>query len=133
MPKTFKMLVEAEEVALGHVMNTLHRTPGVVKVDLLLGDTPTAKRAAGSMNGHELKKPRKPRYEGETSGADRLIQLLKKGPSNTTALKKAFEKDGRSPDSVSSLIYAAKNDGILQTGEDGYTLTKKGRDRARYV
>jgi len=144
MPKLFTCLVAIEEVALGHVMNLLHRTPGVARVDLLMGDTPHAKahakangHANGELNGED-KKPHantgKKRPHFDVTGADFLIGMLaKKHPLDTPAIKKAFEKAGRQPGSTASLLYTGKKDGILQVGEGGYSLTKKGRDKARYV
>lgn len=145
MPKLFNVLVGIEEIALGRVMRILNNTPGVAKVDLLMdsksgspnGDksasahTNSANGANGHANGEE--KPRKPRFQGEVSGADRLIQLLKRKPMKNSILAKEFEKEGRAPGSVASLLHLAKKGGLVESKEDGYHLTKRGRDKARYV
>lgn len=137
MPQLFPILIRVEEVALGKVMRTLHNTPGVAKVDLLLGDTKSAANGNGHLNGHANgeDKPKKKRFVAEdgTTGADRLIQLLKKKPHKVTGIKAAFEKEGRAPDSASSLIHLAKQNGLIESKPDGYHLTKRGRDKARYV
>ena len=37
MPKTFPILLEVEEIALGTVLRKLNEMPGIVKLDLNLG------------------------------------------------------------------------------------------------
>src|SRR5215467_13912680 len=74
MPTTFKILLEVEESALGHVMRLLHRTPGVAKFDMLL-DKPTAGKANGLAG-----EPKRTRFRSEVSGADAIIKMLKKKP-----------------------------------------------------
>lgn len=143
MPKLFNVLIGVEEVALGPVIRLLGRTPGVAKFDVLPEETSYAKHAKhanGAATGHangaangEAEKPRKPRYQGDTSGADRIIQLLRKKPMKSSALSDAFEKEGRSGGSAASLLFHAKKEGLIESKEDGYHLTKRGRDKARYV
>jgi len=132
MPKTFKILLEVEEVALGHVMNMLHRTPGVARCDLLLGDASKSAPAKSAPNGAH-KPGRKPPFVGEEVAADLLLRLLKKKPMRSTDIAKAFENAGRSGKSISYVLHMVRKDGLIQGGENGYSLTKKGRDRARYV
>lgn len=148
MPKLFPIFVEVEEVALGHVMRVLHNTPGVARCNLMLGDTAYAKKAGltnGHANGHGSnslnggkphKNAGKPRKVFEVPGRDFLIKALakSKGPVPQSKIKTVFEKDGRSPDSASSLLHLAKQAGTIENvAGEGYRLTKKGRDRARYV
>jgi Mn-dependent DtxR family transcriptional regulator len=47
--------------------------------------------------------------------------------------EEAFAATGRAPSSYGSVVHGLQKEGIVQNKGDGYTLTKKGRDRARYV
>lgn len=135
MPKPFTLLVAVEEVALGPVMAKLHNMPGVVKVDMLLGDTKGAKEHAnGHANGHAAKQV-KPTYQGDQTAEQFVIKLLKKKPMKASAIHDAFEKEGRAGGSYASAVWQAKKDGLVQQKEErgDYSLTKKGHDRARFV
>ena len=143
MPKMFPILMSVEESQLGPVMNLLHRTPGVAKLDLVLGDTPHAKaQANGHANGHshtEKEKPKLKRFRSEVSGQDAVIKLLKGGPRSSMQLKKAFVKEGRKEASVQNVVFLLKQDGVIENANAegargaGFRLTKKGRDKLRYV
>ena len=131
MAKSFRILLEVEEAALGHVMNLLHRTPGVLRFDPLLDPSKTAKAANGE---DKKKKSDKPRYTGDDTAEQLILKhLAKRGATKSTAFPDVFEKAGRARSSPTFALHKAKKDGLIQIGQDGYTLTKKGRDRARYV
>lgn len=139
MPKPFSLLVTVEEIALGPVMARLQGIPGILSVDMV---PRTSKSAAnGHANGHDNGEDKKPHANAgkkrpvfEITGADFLIKTLMKGPINGPKLKDVFKKAGRSPDSASSLVYNATQNGLVNNpGGTGYRLTKKGRDKARYV
>jgi hypothetical protein len=144
MPKSklYTALIGIEEIALGSVVRILHNTPGIAKVDLLLGDTKQAadhakneKKANGHANGED--KPRRKRVVKDISGIDFIVKTLAKhkGAMKQPAIKDAFDKDGRAPGSAPAVIHNAKKEGLVQNvarGE-GYQLTKRGRDKARYV
>jgi len=137
MPKLIKVLLQIEEVALGHVINTLDRTPGVAKFDLLFDQKPVTNghdKFANAPNGGE-KKPRKLPVRKEITGEKFIIKSLakQKGPVKTSFVRDAFQKDGRQPDSSASALHLCKKAGFVQHNENGYVLTKKGRDRARYI
>jgi len=135
MPKPMRIGLLVEEVMVGHVLNLLHHTPGVVKVDLELGDTKMAK-AHAKANGHAAAAPEKVKYRrfhGEITGADALIKLLKRGPKEPAAIREAFKKQGRAETSVSAQLHLLKKEGIIEPVGDigeGYQLTKKGQDKA---
>src|SRR5262249_24501076 len=102
MPKLIKVLLQIEEVALGHVINTLDRTPGVAKFDLLFDQKPVTNghdKFANAPNGGE-KKPRKLPVRKEITGEKFIIKSLakQKGPVKTSFVRDAFQKDGRQPD-----------------------------------
>jgi hypothetical protein len=132
MPKLFDLSLKIEEVALGRVMRLLHSTPGVAKVDFDLGDAPTAK-----VNGEarDEKKVRKTRFVDPTgaTGTDLIMKTLMKAkePLRQADFNNAFAAAGRKPSSSASILFLLKKEGVVQN--KGYTLTKKGRDRARYV
>jgi 4-hydroxyphenylpyruvate dioxygenase-like putative hemolysin len=135
MPAPMKIHITVEQVRVGYVLNWLHHAPGVVKVDIDLGDTKTAKahaKANGQANTKEDR--RKTPFRSEVTGADFLIGILKKGKMQRAKISEHFEKTGRSGNSANSLLHDAKTNGLLELHEDGfYSLTKKGRDRARYI
>jgi hypothetical protein len=137
MAKPFRLSVSVEEHALGRVMAVLHRTPGVVRVDLELGDAPSAKSAKSNGAEPHEKKARKTRFVDPTgaTGTDIAIRTLAKakGPLRASALRSAFEASGRAGVSCNSILHTLKKDGVVQNKGDGFLLTKKGRDRARYV
>lgn len=143
MPKPFSLLVTVEEIALGPVMARLQGIPGILSVDMVprASKGATNGHANGHANGHDNGEDKKPHANSgkkrpvfEITGADFLIKTLMKGPINGPKLKAAFEKAGRSPDSASSLVYNATQNGLVNNpGGTGYRLTKKGRDKARYV
>jgi hypothetical protein len=133
MPKLFDLSLKIEEVALGRVMRLLHSTPGVAKVDFDLGDAPAVKNG----EAHGEKKVRKTRFVDPTgaTGTDLIMKTLMKAkePLRQGDFNNAFIAVGRKPASSASILFLLKKEGVVQNKGDGYTLTKKGRDRARYV
>jgi hypothetical protein len=125
-----------EEPALGRVMTQLHSTPGVVKVDFDLPDTSKKSRSNGAAEPHE-KKARKTRFVDPTgaTGTDIVMKVLSKAkkPVRQHEMGRAFEATGRSPTSYVSVVHTLQKEGVVVNKGDGYVLTKKGRDRARYV
>jgi hypothetical protein len=129
MPKLFSISIEVEEVAVGRVMRLLHNLEGVAKLDLDMGDTKPKPNGSGKPHAG-VGVPKK--VFGIT-GRDFLIKLLAKGkPQQASALRQAFEDDGRSPNSVHSIIFTYKGEGLVENTGDGYVLTKKMKDRLRH-
>ena len=128
MSKSFRILLEVEAHALGPVMNILQRTDGVLRFDPLLDrKPPPVTKKNGAANG-------KARYTGDDTAEQLIIKsLAKKSPIKSTAFPDIFVKAGRAPTSPTYALHAAKKAGLIQIGPDGYTLTKRGRDKARYV
>ena len=126
MPKPMIITVSVEEIAFGKVYRMLDTHPGVISMTY---------HAEGSKpNGHDKKEngnKGKPKNTFEMRGSEYLLGAMykHKGPVRTIALRKLFEQAKRSPASVSSLLHAAKQEGLIESREDGYVLTKKGRDR----
>lgn len=128
MPKLFSVHIQVEEVALGRIMRLLNQTPGVAKFDLEL---------AHKANGHA--KPAHaskgvPRKTYEVTGRDFMAKIFAKTkrPLKLADLRNAFDKDGRSPKSIASVVHRLKNEGLVEARNgEGYMATKKLRDRAR--
>lgn len=135
MPKLFKILIDVEEVAVGHVLSTLKRTEGVVQFDLIM-DTKRPEKT----NGHakDAKKDgRKTRFVDPTGarGSDIVLRALVKSktPLRQPDFTKAFEASGRKASSASSVLHVMSQEGLILNDGMGYRLTKKGRDKARYA
>lgn len=130
MPKPIDITVTVEEIAVGRVMRILHNTPGVLTIDWDMGD-PKHTNGAHATKG-------KPRQSYGVRGSDLMAQTLFKAnrPMGSGDLRDAFEKAGRSPNSIASIIHALKAQGIIEystTGKSaGYVLTKKMKDRLRH-
>jgi len=132
MPKLFQVLIDIEEAAVGHVLSTLKRTSGVVEFTLLMDTKKPDKATNGHANGDA--KEKRSRYAGDDTAEQLILKsLAKKAPIKSTAFPDIFVKAGRAPTSPTYALHAAKKAGLVQIGKDGYTLTKKGRDKARYV
>jgi hypothetical protein len=130
MPKLFSISVKVEEIAVGRVMSLLHHTAGVAKLDLDMGD------AKPKLNGSGKPHPAtgRPKKVFEIPNRDFLIERLSKAKGSVSAsqLKEAFTEDGRGPASVNSLVWMLKNEGLLENKGDGWSLTKKMKDRLRH-
>lgn len=123
MPKLFPIYLEVEQVAVGAVVTMLNKTPGVVHIDL--------ERKKPKANGHAGET--KPRGQYATGGDVEIENILfDNSPMTTNQLAAAFDQLGRSPKSVHSLVHRMKNDGVIVSGDDGYSLSKKARDRVRH-
>jgi hypothetical protein len=131
MPKPFTAFVEIEQAYVGQVLMRLKGMRGVVGVGFDDGKK-------SKSNGHDVGEPvvhraRGPYKKYETTGADELIKILHgKPPMTSTQLADAFRARGRSPKSINSLCHSMKKSGDLVLTEDGYTLSKKMRDRLRH-
>lgn len=125
MPKTFPILIDVEEIAVGRVMRVLNKMPGVAKLHLDLVEKKEAK-ANGSTRPPHKKFPNK-------AEADIVEALFVRGQLNTAQLKEIFIAKGRQPQSVGSAITGAKNAGDLKKADsgEGWVLTKVARDRLR--
>jgi hypothetical protein len=124
VPKTFPILIEVEEIAVGKVMRLLNKTAGVAKLHLNL-----------EQQSHKSNGVSAPRTRGkfEISGRAAVGDLLyDKSPQRTAALRDAFAAQGRSPASINSVLNAMLQDKEISQGADGYALTKKMRDRLRF-
>jgi hypothetical protein len=134
MPKLFDLSIKVEEAALGRVMRLLHQTPGVARVDFDLGDAPTAKSNGAAPHKEKTRKRRFVDPTGAT-GADIAMKALAKAkePLRQKELGAIFVASGRSAASYGSVLHALAKEGVATNKGDGYVLTKKGRDRARYV
>lgn len=128
MPKTFPILIDVEEIAVGRVMRMLNKLPGVAKLHL---DLEGVGKSNGAGRTHSA--DRKPHGRFEVSGEEAILQALNGRPPMTSAqLAGAFEAQGRSPKSISSCLHKLRSEGLINSTHDGYSLTKKSRDRLRH-
>ena len=134
VPKPATFEVDVEEVAVGRVMRILHNTPGVLDVRWDMG-------SPKHINGGEYKEHAtkgKPRKSYSVKGPDLVAQILFKAgePMGSGELRQAFEKAGRSPQSIASPLHMLKTQGLVEystTGKTtGYVLTKRMKDRMRH-
>jgi hypothetical protein len=116
-----------ERVALGDVMAKLNSMPGVADFHV---DFDRKQTASGKPNGHAP--GRKPPGRFELSGEQAILHALHgKPPMTAPQLADAFSAQGRSPKSISSCLHKLRTDGLISSTSDGYSLTKKARDRMR--
>lgn len=129
MPKPFLIGVEVEEIAFGRVMRKIDELPGVVKIHLSF----SKEKLGGKPNGAgQTRGPYKTRGTFEKTGQEAIIDALNGKPPMTLAqLRDVFVAQKRSPKSISSCLHEMFNEGEVQRTDDGYTLTKKVRDRLR--
>lgn len=127
MPKPFSISIQVEESALGHVMRVLNRMEGVVTFDF---DMDEQKRAPPKHNGATYK----PRKIYEVSGRHFMERIFAqaKEPLTNGRLAQKFAADGRSEASTSSILHNMRKEGLLSSTPEGYTTTKKFRDRLRH-
>jgi hypothetical protein len=132
MPKLFPINIEVEELAVGRVMRMLNGMPGVAKMHLDMGHDKKPKlNGDGTPRGPY--KTRKPAVQLEETGEEAVAKaLFGKPPQTAKQIKDLFTSQGRSAASTSSVLYTMKANGDVQIGDDGYTLTKKMRDRMRH-
>jgi hypothetical protein len=125
MPKTFPIYLEVEQMYVGAVLDRLRKTPGIAKMDLDLVAKSDGKPR--KPNGH-----RKPQGRFEVPGDIAIMQLLNgKPPMSSSQVGEAFGAQGRSPKSISSCLHKLRTAGLINSTHEGYSLTKKGRDRMR--
>jgi hypothetical protein len=130
MPKLFPINIEVEELAVGKVMRLLNSTPGVAKLHLDL------EHKNNKLNGGTPRGPYAPRKQPvslEETGEEVVGKALyAKSPMTVSELREKFLEQGRSKSSISSVVHTMKNNGDLVSGPDGYSLSKKMRDRMRH-
>ena len=134
MTKLVPINIMVERVAVMDVLDKLDMTPGVAKINF------DYRRKTGRTNGagepgeeHTPRPARGPYKKYDIKGDDMVARLLYGRPPMTPSqLKDAFEAAGRSPLSIHSLVHNMKKRGDLVLGEQGYSLSKKMRDRLRH-
>jgi hypothetical protein len=129
MSKTFPMMIDVEDIAVGRVMRLLHKTPGVVKFHLDMDRAGGKVASNGDARAHSPN--RKPYSRFAIPGDQAILDLLYRRPMLSTELAAAFGEQGRSPKSISSCLHKLKTDGLIISNDDGYVLSKKARDRLR--
>ena len=128
MPKTFPILIEVEEIAVGRVMRLLNKFPGVAKINLNLERSPGKPGMPHKSNGAVRSKVNLP-----TTGSDDALKALYKNPMTTAQLRDVFLASGRSAKSINSVCHTLKKTGDIKQGSGGvWALTKKARDRLRH-
>jgi hypothetical protein len=133
VPKPYLLGVEIEEVSVGPVMRAIKRLDGVIGVL----DLDTQKKSGAELpraNGANVARgPYKPRGQFDVSGEDVVAKALLSEPLMTAGqFKRLFVSQGRSQHSINSVLHGMKQRGELNSSPDGYSLTKKMRDRLRH-
>lgn len=130
MPKTFPIVIDVEEVAVGRVMRLLNKTPGVAKFHLDL-DREQKQFTNGEARAHSP--DRKPYARFDVPGEDVVLEALqKKSPLIGRELGEIFANQGRSSKSISSCLYKLRTSDMIKSTPEGFILTKKARDRMRH-
>lgn len=127
MPKTFPILIDVEEIAVGRVMRILNKLPGVAKLHLDMGG------GKPKANGPVANRP--PYRKFSSKAEEDILAALYTGKQLTSAqLRDVFVAKGRAPGSVASSLTQAQRDGDIARAKigDGWVLTKKARDRLRW-
>jgi hypothetical protein len=128
MPKPFLIGVEIEERAFGAAMRRIDALPGVIRIHLKF----SKEKIGGKPNGRAQNGDRKPPGRFDIPGEEAIAKILHgKSPMTASQLADAFATQGRSPKSISSCIHKMRTNGEIISGPEGYTLTKKMRDRLR--
>jgi hypothetical protein len=120
MPKTFPIMIEVEEIALGPVLRKLNEMAGVAKLHLDLGkggETGQPQIAAQAVQFRE-------RDLGKRRKAIALASLTD-GPKHVSALRTAT---GCSKTSIYGLLHHMRTEGLTQAGKGAgmHELTAKG-------
>lgn len=127
MPKPYLIGVEIEESSLGSVMRKLDGLQGVTKIHWNMDRDKTARVKP---NGHHP--DRKPPGRFGVPGQVAIARMLHgKPPMTAPQIADAFAAQGRSPKSISSCLHKMRASGEISSGPEGYSLTKKMRDRMR--
>lgn len=134
MAKLFPVLLHLERVAALDIIDKLEGMPGVAKMDFAFGkNKKKVKFGANGADEPQDRPARGPYKKYQETGRDTLIKMLSgKPPMTARQLADAFEERGRSPKSINSLCHVMKKTGDLVLGEEGYTLSKKIKDRLRH-
>ena len=135
MPRLHKISLEVEEVAVGTVMRALHNMAGVVAVNYHMDEIGYKQRKSKRSNGAQPPHAGKPRKSFAVTGSDYLLRLIgkAKAPLTNAAARKAFLADGRSENSINSVVHLLRTEGLIGYAPDGgYILTKKQKDRLRH-
>ena len=128
MPRPFTIEVVIEESSFGSVMRKLDGMPGVININW---DADRDRGKKAKPNG-TAGKPRQPRPAYDKPARDVLLEALHGKSMRSGEIRDAFVAAGRAPSSFASVIHLLKQSGDVQSTSEGYTLTKKARDRMRH-
>lgn len=130
MPKTLPIIVDVEDVAVGRIMMLLNKTPGVIKFRVAMDEARNLGPNGSTKRAHNPDRKAPGRFA--KPGEQAILELLyDDGPLLSSQLRDEFIKQGRSGASISSCLHKLKTDGDVNSGPEGYTLTKRSRDRLR--
>jgi hypothetical protein len=109
MPKTFPIMIEVEEIALGPVLRKLNEMPGIAKLHLDLGH--------GGVGGMPAAPPKRmARTNGDGSSDQKTVALLMKGPQGYDAIAAAI---GSKKQNAYAVVSRLKLKGLVEPGEAG--------------
>ena len=120
MAKTFPIIIEVEEIALGPVLRKLNEMPGIAKLHLDLG---RGGEGAGKEKLASAAAQQTPKGRRET-----LIKLLLDGPKTTTELAAAM---GEPKDRIQNLLYIMRKEGL--TGSAGNAMHQLAAKAAAHL
>jgi hypothetical protein len=130
MAKPFLIELYVQRTAGLDAIERVKKIPGFIAYDL-----PSLRqhKPNGSADESEQRAARGPYKKYDMQGDEALIKILfGKPPMTNGQLKTAFSEMGRAPASINSLIHIMLKRGDLQRTDDGYTLTRKVKDKIRH-
>ena len=130
--KPFYIIVGLDPPVATAMIDKLKKSDAVVSLDLALPPRKAKSNGLDTGMGTNGSAPRQ-RGSYEATGQETIAKILNgKPPMTTPQLRDAFAAAGRSPHSIASCIDTMKKAGEVTKGPQGYTLTKKMRDRLRH-
>ena len=118
MPKTFPIMIEVEEIALGPVLRKLNEMPGIAKLHLDLG------RGGEGAGRKPLEQHAEARAQSSGGREPIVIKLLMQGPKHVSEISAAI---GGNKTRAYGITNSMSKKGIVERAEGGgmWKLTKK--------
>lgn len=130
MAKPFLIELYVQRTAGLDAIERVKKIPGFIAYDL-----PSLRqhKPNGSAEKSEQRGARGPYKKYDMQGDEAVTRILfGKPPMTSSQLKAAFIELERSPASVNSLIHIMQKRGDLVRVDDGYTLSRKVKDKIRH-
>ncbi|UPK03087.1 helix-turn-helix domain-containing protein [Bradyrhizobium sp. 170] len=119
MPKTFPIMIEVEEIALGPVLRRLNDMPGIAKLHLQLGH-------GGQGAGHKQLAEKAAKVRNGESAEQTTMKLLLEGPKHISEISRAV---GGAKSRAYGAVHQLRKKGFSEAGTEKGThqLTAKAR------